>query len=1382
MTELLDAFISYGRADSKAFAIKLQSQLAEHGFQVWFDFNDIPLGVDFQNQIDDGIEKASHFLFLISPHSVNSPYCLKEVELALRLKKRIIPLLHVEAITQETWQQRNPNGTPQQWEEYQKSGRHSSFPNMHPTIGKINWVYFREGIDDFDKSLADLVNLLRTHGDYVTRHTQFLIQALEWERHQKQTHYLLTGEEKQHAQDWLKIHFKNEQPPCLPSSLHCEYITESIKNGNNGMTQVFLSYPTQERETMEKIRSSLRRESITVWTNSTDIQTGEAFEDAIDRGIEEADNFVYLLSPDSIDSTYCQKELELAVSLNKRVIPILVRETDPQRVPSLLQSLQYIDLTDNVKEEDYLLDESELLRILRQDAAYYDRHKVLLTKALKWKRQNENPSIALRGHNLRSAEAWLKVARTRTTNPPTALHEEFITHSLQQPPLESLDVFIAYSRADSDFARQLNDRLQIQGKMTWFDRESISSDGDFQQEIYRGIKACDNFLFVLSPRSIDSPECIDEVEYAASLNKRFVTLLHRSVNPTDLHPELAKVQSIDFHQHNRDFNAGFNQLVRTLDTDREHVHSHTKWLQRALEWEQKEKNRDLLLRGSEFSFAQNWLGQTEQQQKKPAATPLQTEFIEASQKAIADAEAKEKRRQAELLRLQEERTKEAEARLAEQEKHAKRQRFFLAAVSAALVAAVGVSIVAVSQWRRAERQQQRAVTVTEGQVNALGRFSGLLNQSDRTFDGLLEGLRARGQLKNLTTVNPALKAQIGAALQSALYAEGFREDNRLIRHRDRVLGIVFSPDGETIASASFDKTVKLWNREGKLLQTLKGHQEGVYSVAFSPDGETIASTSADRTIKLWNREGKLLQTLEGHQKQVGSVAFSPDGETIASASYDNTIKLWNREGELLQTLEGHQDGVPGVDFSPNGETIATASLDNTVKLWNRNGALLQTLTGHQDGVYDITFSRDGQTIATASLDNTVKLWNRNGALLQTLTGHQEGVHSVAFSPDGETIATASLDSTLKLWNREGELLQTLAGHREGINRVTFSPDGQTIATASNDTMLKLWKRQEELLWALKDHQEGVNSVAFSPDGETIATASLDKTVKLWNRNGELLQTLEGHQEGVYSVAFSSDGETLATAGDDKTIKLWNREGKLLQTFAGHQKRVYGIAFSPDRQTLATASWDNTVKLWNREGKLLQTLTGHQKEVASVAFSPDGETIATASFDKTVKLWNREGELLQTLTGHEEKVFDIVFSPDGATMASASWDRTVKLWNREGELLQTLEGHQNWVNSVAFSPDGETIASTGWDRTVKLWNREGELRQTLKGHADKVLGVTFSPDGQTLASASSDRTAILWNLPDLTFDKLTRDACDRVGNYLKYNASKGDRNLCQDLEE
>lgn len=230
MKDYFDTFISYGRADSKAFATRLHEKLTQKNLKVWFDQNDIPLAVDFQKQIDEGIEKSHTFIFIIAPHSVNSCYCLKEIELAIKYKKRIIPLLHVEQISQEIWLERNPNGSDEEWKDYQAKGLHSSQVNMHPVISKLNWVSFREEIDDCQANLEKLINLLQQDTDYIKQHTHFLVQARQWEKSQKQTRYLLIGSERIEAEKWLKTEFKNQQPPCEPTDLHCEFICESIKN------------------------------------------------------------------------------------------------------------------------------------------------------------------------------------------------------------------------------------------------------------------------------------------------------------------------------------------------------------------------------------------------------------------------------------------------------------------------------------------------------------------------------------------------------------------------------------------------------------------------------------------------------------------------------------------------------------------------------------------------------------------------------------------------------------------------------------------------------------------------------------------------------------------------------------------------------------------------------------------------------------------------------------------------------------------------------------------------------------------------------------------------------------------------------------------------
>ncbi|MEM9504102.1 MAG: TIR domain-containing protein, partial [Cyanobacteria bacterium P01_E01_bin.43] len=1059
-----NAFISYGRADSKAFAAKLNERLMAAGLTIWFDFEDIPLGVDYQKQIDDGIEKADNFLFLISPHSINSPYCGLELELALKRGKRIIPLLHVEQISREIWQERNPGGTDEQWVEYQAAGKHSSFANMHPAISKINWVYFRDGIDDFEAGLQGLLDIFARQQDYVRQHTELLAAALTWEQNQKRTQYLLTGQARQQAEDWLQVRFPEAQPPCVPTNLHCEYITESIKNAHNLMTQVFLAHAQADAEVMQQIRRCLQQEGLTVWTSATDIRSGEDFQQAIRRGIEQADNLVYLLSPAAIASEFCQQELDYALSLHKRIISVLVRETDAATMPEALQGLQYIEWAASGEERD-----RPLLKALKDDAAYFNEHKVLLTQALKWERQQRNPSVLLRGYNLRHAETWLKVAQTRDRHQPTTLQTEFLQESLRQPPAPSLDVFISYSRVDSDFARRLNDRLQMQGKLTWFDQESIASGADFQQEIYRGIETSDHFLFILSPEAVNSPYCADEVEYAHKLNKRVVTVRHRPVEAADLHPVLAAVQWIDFRQGKGDFNASFKELLRTLETDRAHLEAHTRLMVKALEWDKKQRRSDLLLRGDEFVIAENWLVAAFQQQKQPLPTDLHKDYIQAGREAQEREVKREKRR---ILVL----------------------RSLLAVMSLAFLGATGAGVYAYQLWRSGEIAQ----------IESLAKQSNAEFLAGRNTDALITALEAGHQWEKYPESDRDLVHQVLAQAVS-----GIREIKTLDESYGVIREVAVSPDGNVMASSSSTGEIKLWNPDGKLLHAIAAHEDGIRGLVFSPDGEILASASLDQTAKLWNLQGELLHTLADHEAQVWDVGFSPDGQTLVTSSSDATLKLWNRDGELFRTLTGHEGPVWDLAFSSDGKIIASHSDDQTVKLWNWQGELLQTLSGHTDNPWSKAFSPDGELIATSGADKTVRLWNLNGELLQTLTGHEDTVRMVAFSPDGQILASASRDNTIKLWRREGQLIKTLTGHTRQVNWIRFSQDNQTLVSSSADGTIKQWGLDGTLLQTLTGHTSWVSDLVWSSDGQTLISGSGDRAVKLWHLTGTTSTTLKG---------------------------------------------------------------------------------------------------------------------------------------------------------------------------------------------------------------------------------------------------------------------------------
>lgn len=908
-------------------------------------------------------------------------------------------------------------------------------------------------------------------------------------------------------------------------------------------------------------------------------------------------------------------------------------------------------------------------------------------------------------------------------------------------------VFISYSRKDKFFAEKLHSALSSIELESWIDWIDIPPVADWKEQVYQGIEAADGFLFLLSPDSVKSVICGEEIDHAVKNGKRLIPLVVRDINANDVHPALTKLNWIFFRERD-DFALSLKNLEAGIKTDLVWVEAHRRLQVRAVEWE-KRKDRSLLLRGKDLREAEEQLATSGQ--KDPQPTDLQRQYV-------------------------------LEGRRGE----SRNRNFVLVISTVVMVALALLSIFAENQRNIANDNAATAIANENArataQTNAQKQEAVAISERDRAQIALSR-LLAKRSIDQLNVGN--LEQSLLLSLEAYQTMPTFEARNSLLAgmeysphlstflRTNRQLGdqvgknILFNPDGTLwVTYLAGSVHVFSWDvdtREGGLVH--RALYPAGRDAVFSPDGHLLAisNTGAPNNIIFFNmsngeKVGDWI-ALPGELGHNGILAFTPSGEMIAVNIFDNTLLLWD---VTTRELKLRIDGISNFAYLP----IAFSTDGNMMAVQGNNGdnsvlTIRDTLTGNIVGepiplvekiglIRALAFSQDNSLLAIGG--STIVLWDiSNHKIVDELPIETTGINlkSLAFSPDGRQLAISILEKGVWLWDIvKRELIELIANETLVTGGpIAFNPDGRMLAAMSStgDVMLFDSYPIHAIHRPLLNSDVEVNNLIFSSDSSILLTRKSDeKTILAWEiSTGQSVaptsdRIIEPTGETV-SLSWTCLKQTRAGC-EDHQIFL---EDVLIG--AGHGD-VSVLALSPDEKVVAVGIVYDT----NDPGRiiLLNVADGQQKDlpgfgdnksISSLSFSSDGKSLAASSADGLIALYNlttSTGTYNDPLIGDQNQTAsELAFSLDGSLLASASSDK-IMLWDvaamqalveSPGGFSNTRSGFAidswNTTSNLAFSPDNKWLAIHR-DSEISIWNIDFEAWR-LK--ACQLVNRNFSRD-------------------------------------------------------
>ena len=923
-------------------------------------------------------------------------------------------------------------------------------------------------------------------------------------------------------------------------------------------------------------------------------------------------------------------------------------------------------------------------------------------------------------------------------------------------------VFISYSRKDKAFVQKLNEALDTAGVQAWVDWEGIELASDWMATITGAIQGTDAFLFVISPDSLKSKVCADELGLGLSLNKKLIPILYREPEKNStMHEKLAATNWVYLRPEDN-FEATLPRLIESINTDLDWVRQHTELLRQALEWEKKNKDGSYLLNGAELEDAEHWMTEASGKANRQIV-PLQAEYISASRKAAT-----------------------------------RRQRSLLVGVSLAAVISLAAAAFALVQYFEANQQRIRAeenetLAIRNQQIaeeneqiaHENERIAQENEEEAKTQRAIAEANEKIAKAQRSAALAQTLQTRAGELDTSTLLAIGSYQSSPTFQAEDLIRvnasllakpiaqmtqdgpiwNIEWSPDYEYFVTGNnhdpsdeeaVNEACVYRASDGSVLYC-KQHDNDVNDAIFTKDGKYLITASADQTVKLWNaQDGELVKEL----KLGGAVLDLDVSESVvAIARDDNFLTLYYLNKPDLKPVDVEQvDAVRSVKFSPSGDLLAFGLQNGQVRFWQARNNFFYNGPQHLKSSYVVlAWSPDNLWLASGGGDSIARLTKRDGTL-QHKVPHQDWVEGVAFGPDPDWYVTVSDDNIVRVIDRATGTERFRMTHTHFAQKVIVSSDGQWIASTGYDHVVRIWDSVSGSQMLEIPLDANGSAISFNQDGTRLVVTDEDGRIGLWDISELKARTsyIE-FTEFVREARFTPSGEFLIVNADDFNVRRLPaqqlnqlKNGTDGEIIAATESLTYNTAVSPDSQWVAVVELDTENAQKNRgtlvslDGKTQRPLM-HGGEVTSVAFTPDSKSVATSGIDGLIQFWDvQSGKKLFRLN-NEEKVYSLAISPAG-TLAAAGLKGKTKIWNIDTQEKLIDLRQIGDISTLAFSQDGTWLATGSSEGTVIVWKVDDtKLTQTglvqLNGFPRFLA---FSPDNQWLAGGGSTIYAYVWD--------------------------------------